>query len=407
LLISEFQIKLIFKFVYKNFYALKTIFHEKRYFEYEKNRDTRVKILILYSEGDLNYRTSQGYYADKLDTILTKNLYLNYKIIRALKPPSNILNDQLLSLNKSYFISVFKTLKKGKNIFKIREKLYLNIYEKILVEINPKVVFSFDADKYLIKACQELSIKYVEVQHGVIDIHNEVIINAVKQNITFLVWNSFYEKLLREIGATYIIKIGIPSLYPSHFYNIFQKTILNNQSEKEILVLLSWKLSNSLDKYGTISNTVYSMVTRLHQDNPSIKFRVRPHPVSVDLYGFRKIKANIHNVLKHENITVENPWEVSINDSLNRTKFLIGYPSATLIEAAAKGLRCFFEYSNLFISCIDSELINRGYVTFFKEVDDSFLSKVSVYDISELEPYSDNLEDISIIARKLDFMIRK
>jgi hypothetical protein len=347
-----------------------------------------IRILVLYSPGDLNYHLEDSAYSDKIDTLLNDiSKKSKYRIFRVIKPPFNSSSSQVLSFNKIYWKNLFKYITKQKNIFRSNENRNLLFYDELFKIINPKIVVSIDLEASIINACRNNNIIYIEIQHGVIDVNRKNFQYAITNNVNFLVWNDYYKGKLEKMGMTKVMNVGYPSLYPLHNKSVNTYEAIEEKL-KDVLVLLTYNLSHSLDKFGTISENTFKMINIFKENYPDRRIRMRLHPVSVDWYGFKKLESEISSIFKGRGVIIENPWKERIVDSLQRSEFVMGYPSATLLEAASLGIRCYFDFSENFIDCIDPNLINSYYVTFFKEIDERFILLINQESRIKLMPYS-------------------
>jgi len=175
----------------------------------------------------------------------------------------------------------------------------VNYYSRILDKLKPKIVFFHPYYYYtpLILAANELGIRTVDIQHGIMHGYNEVFYDnwqeyddryqAIPNN--FLVWSENEANYLNE--TVFIKEKSIISGYP---WLDYQKELVDKDSLKDFL---SSKIKNykmcilvTLQRDSIIPSWLLNMINETEKD---VCWILRKHPKGTNIHTSLKSKPNV------------------------------------------------------------------------------------------------------------------
>lgn len=246
-------------------------------------------------------------YKGKYGQIIPKEYKSKYSILET--PYQSGLKNSELALQDLVFI--FKVFRRYPlNFYFVTTFLYkLSFYRYLINKYSPTIIFvsseySFSSS-LLTKYCDEMNITHINVMHGE---KFFCIVDAFFKFHKCVVWDKYYEELFVELRADKLqFEILIPEslnmgldLSEAHIYDI---TYYLTGERDDQLVLIA-KMLQVISELG-------------------FKVCVRFHPRYSDIGTIREI---------FQNIIIENPEEVSLKSSFEKTKYLASFFSTVLFQ---------------------------------------------------------------------------
>lgn len=281
-------------------------------------------IKILFSNDNFN-KYKIIIYVDKYKHFiyfekLFKNSKIEYcyfslspKLLKVIKKKKKkILNFKVNNLNFNFKSNPFNNYISASKIF-----------ESVLKNENTKILLGAEGDDAVFEIfCQiakKYNVKTVCLQWGCFVYKKPKLSMRYSSLDYFLSWGEYFSQQLKLYSVkTNFLNIGRP--------NFCKK----NRKKKNILTLLT--ASPSIEVTKNHWEKLFILINNLAKLNKGWKFVIRGHPN----YNIEKFKLD--NFITEKNIFIEEPYKVSIDDSLSLSKIALGIDSSALIEAI--GFKC-------------------------------------------------------------------
>ena len=144
-------------------------------------------------------------------------------------------------------------------------------WTKLLRKIDARALFGTNLTHEQLLACHELGIPSIEIQHGIMD-------------------NDWYLKFWSDIAPTHlacwpntsrelISKLSLEPItipYPSQLRANQNLPSCEASSRERLLVILSWGIEDSFDRFGAIPKSLVAAIEALSQSYARVVFRLHP-----------------------------------------------------------------------------------------------------------------------------------
>lgn len=201
--------------------------------------------------------------------------------------------------------------------FHLKVLLKTAIYCAHIKESQPKAIISYCETSFssavVTKYCEMKRIAHINVMHG--DFLKRITFSYFRFTV-FYVWDEYYIDMFKSLGndnTKYLVEIPVA----------LKDACRRPSAKEEYPYFLTYYLGNEDEKTMKNINAVLKIISK-----KGIQCKVRMHPRESDIKTVQKIFCDIR---------IEDPKEVSLEDSLNKTNYACALCSTVLFQAWACG----------------------------------------------------------------------
>jgi hypothetical protein len=237
------------------------------------------------------------------------------------------------------------------------------IWTNFLVKTKPRVIMGIGLTEVLLEVSRNLGIKTIEYQHGIFGESDfrrwwlSGVNNRLNYPDLFMTWDDYYSDIARNAGAN-TLTIGYPYCFRSPIEKKIRSTVGDVFSRELVVVTLSCREVNGIDKWGMVSHSLDISIQKLLKLGYRVLLRIHPMAEKGKLR-----RKNISRWLnqRYPGSKIIFPSDESIISSLKGADVHLTVSSSTILEAAYIGIQSLILSSDA-LKLFPPRLTNSGII---------------------------------------------
>lgn len=222
------------------------------------------------------------------------------------------------------FVKCF--LKKPFSSWNLYVLIHLSRIYNLILKYDPSIIITTQTEEDFSSSlvtyyCEKHNVKYVCIQHGEYTYTPGM---AFVRFSEYFAWNQETVQLLEMVNT----KIDFATIYES---NRLKKSCIKKKHPKYFIIYyledepvhILFQINRTLELF---SKQGYLCGVRYH---PRVKYQM-----------------NLNQIFTHESIDIENPFLISLGDSISNTEYVVSYKSTILSEAIANSMNAVIDDVN-------------------------------------------------------------